>query len=452
MKEKGSKEVVPPKLFVNFLRWFCHPDLHRFIEGDLMELYEQKLKEGGKKRADRDFIWNVILLFRPGIIRPAEGIRQVNTYGIFKSYFVIGWRNLMKQRMYSLIKIGGFALGIAACLLITLFIRDELSYDTHYANSDRIYRVVQVYKGSGEIEKAVWFQRPFAQALKNDYPEMEKVGTYNSGELFGAGPNQIRRDDQLENSYEENFAYVDQELLEILQVRMVYGSLAHSLDEPHTMMITRSKAEKYFAGENPVGKLMVLNNDVAKPYKIGGVMEDFPVNSHLHFDFMITLTGREFWPGELNDWRANNYPTYLRLSNNADAAQLAIKMGKVIEKYLLPGWLEEGMPDARDVVSKLYFELQPIGPEVSGAGLVDGRQEVETVHDERVTVQWLVFAPCAGGGDVGLDQGIARIAHLVLLLAIAVSVELQVRGIERCRSGVEHPPPRRDAVVGDRRL
>jgi putative ABC transport system permease protein len=291
---------------------------------------------------------------------------------MFKSYFIVGWRNLTKQRMYALIKIGGFSLGIAACLLIMLFIQDELSFDTHYANSDRIYRVVQVYTGSGEIEKAVWFQGPFAQALKNDYPEIEKVGRYNSGELFGAGPNQIRRDDQLENSYEENFAYVDQELLEILQVRMVYGSLAHALDEPNTMMITRSKAEKYFAGENPVGKLMVVNNDVAKPYKIGGVMEDFPVNSHLHFEFMITMTGREFWPGEQSDWGSNNYPTYLQLKPNADATQLAKKMGKVIEQYLLPGWLEEGMPDAKDVVSKLYFELQPIGDiHLRSAGIED---------------------------------------------------------------------------------
>src|SRR5262249_15408256 len=150
----------------------------------------------------------------------------------------IGWRSMSKQRMYAAIKIGGFSLGIASCLLIALFIKDELSYDRNYPDVDRIFRVVVAYSYKGESGKDVWMQAPFAKALKDDYAEIEKAGRYNSSELFGAGSKEIRRSDQVENTYEERFAYFDQELLDILKVPFVYGNPSKALSEPHTIVIT----------------------------------------------------------------------------------------------------------------------------------------------------------------------------------------------------------------------
>ncbi len=350
----------PPRLPLRLFRWFCHPKLKNSIEGDLMELYEERKVVSGKLKADLKFVRDVLLLFRPGIIKPAEGYQNLNNYGMLKNYFKIGWRSLVKQKMYSVIKIGGFALGIAACLLITLYIKDELSYDQHYPDGDRIYRVVVGYEYSGEAGKEAWFQAPFANALKEDYPEIEKVGRYNSSELFGAGANAIRRADQTENTYEEKFVYVDQELLQIMSVPMVYGSLAHCLDEPNTIVITKRKADKYFPNENPVGKLMIVNNKVKEPFKIGGVIEDFRSTSHFQFDFLMTLKGVEFWPGEQSSWNATNYPTYILLKPGADASQLEEKLSGIIEKYLLPVWIEEGVADAQVLAKSAWFFLQPI--------------------------------------------------------------------------------------------
>src|SRR3954470_18686980 len=121
------KKNSPPKYSLRFFRWFCHPKLRDHIEGDLIELYEERIKEFGKRNADRKFIIDVLLLFRKGIIKPTEGYKHLNTYGMYKSYLKISWRNLVKQKMYSIVKIGGFAIGVAACLLIALFIKDELS-------------------------------------------------------------------------------------------------------------------------------------------------------------------------------------------------------------------------------------------------------------------------------------------------------------------------------------
>ncbi|QHT71909.1 FtsX-like permease family protein [Rhodocytophaga rosea] len=279
---------------------------------------------------------------------------------MFESYFRIAWRNMFKHKTYSSIKIGGFALGIAACLLISLFIRDELSYDQHIPDKDRIYRVVQVYNDNGEIKKGVAWPAPFATAIKQDYPEIERVGRLNPSELFGAGSNQIRRVDVLENTYEEGFTYADQQMLDMLKVPMVYGERKNALAQPNTIALSKSKADKFFPGENPVGKVMILNNDEKNPFTVGGVFEDFPANSHLTYDFLITMTSREFWPGEQTYWGASNYPTYIVVRPDTDARQLEKKLLSILTNYYLPLLKKEGAPNPEELLKKASFSLQPI--------------------------------------------------------------------------------------------
>jgi len=366
-----QRTTLPPKLAQRLLHSFLRDDLAEEVSGDLEEKFYTTVKNRSLLRAKVDYWYQVIHYLRPFALRKSR-LDQINHYTMLQNYFKIGWRNLTRQKMYSFIKIGGFALGIAACLLISLFINDELSYDLHYKEGDRIYRVHEVYNNNGEILKGTWLQAPFANSLKEDFPEIEKAGRYNSSELFGAGPNQVRRDDQTENTYEEKFVYADQELLEILEVPMVYGNLAHALDEPNTMVITKSKADKYFPNENPVGKLMIVNNEVSKPYKIGGVIEDFPTHSHLSFDFIITMKGREFWPGEQNFWGATNYHTYFKLREGTNSAELEKKMQKVVEKYQVPLWLSQGRSDARKLAKNLSYGLQPVKDiHLKSAGIQD---------------------------------------------------------------------------------
>jgi len=363
----------PPAFALRFFRWYCHPRLADHIEGDLIEVYGQRVRTSGRHQADIRFIMDVLMLFRPAIIKPMMTHKSTNSFDMIKSYFTIGWRSLTRQRMYSFIKIGGFALGIAACMLITLFITDELSYDTQYPKRDRIYRVYVRYDYQGESGKDVFFQHPFAASLKEDYPEIEKTGIYNAGELFGAGSNLIKPTDQAENTYEEGFVYMDQGLLEMLDVPMVYGNLAHCLDKPGTMVITQSRAEKYFPGENPVGRQMVVNNDEKNAYTIGGVIRDFPPNSHLQYKFFLSLAQKEFWPGEASSWDATNYPTYVLLRPGTDVKEFEKKMLKVVDKYLLPHWINQGMRDARQLAKSVWFELQPIQDiHLYSEGITDG--------------------------------------------------------------------------------
>lgn len=357
MNKLKKEKTYPPNLPLRFFRWFCHPKLRDSIEGDLIELYKEKKAKSGKLKADARFILDVVLLFRPSIIKPAEGYQNLNTYGMYKNYFKISWRNLVKQKMYSSIKIGGFAIGVAACLLIALFIKDELSYDKHYANHKQLFRVLGVITEDGDIKKGVAFPAPMAAALKEDFPEVVNTGRYNNSELFGAGASEVRAADSEENSYDEGFVYFDQALIDMLQLKFIYGNPKKALSQPGAIVITKRKADKYFPNEDPVGKALVVNNKADKPYTIGGVIEDFKTTSHLQFDFLIGMEGLEFWNGEQKTWNASNYATYIQVTEGTDAKSLEEKLSKgIIEKYFIP--MMAGNGRSVDDVKKYFQDTQ----------------------------------------------------------------------------------------------
>lgn len=280
---------------------------------------------------------------------------------MFKNYFKIAWRNLLKHRMYSIIKIGGFALGIAACLLIALYIKDEMSYDHSWKNADRVLRVTGEYDNNGKLETGAHWPPPMAKALKEDFPEVEKSGRLMSSPLFYcAGSNQFRRTDQEQNTFEERFTYADQEMLDILSVPMVYGKRETALATPNTIVLSKRKADKYFPGEDPVGKTIILNNDPKRIYKIGGVMENFPTSSHIQYDFWLTMTGYQLWDGEQTGWLSSNYYTYVRIKPGTDAGKLQSKLKLLLEKYWVPALKSEGNVQADELSQKARLYLQPI--------------------------------------------------------------------------------------------
>jgi len=323
-----------------------------------MELYEERIEEFGKRKANRKFIIDVLLLFRKGIIKPTEGYKNLNTYGMFKNNFIISWRNLVKHKMYSFIKIGGFAIGVAACLLISMFIKDELTYDLQYATGKQLYRVIGVITQNGDLKKGVAFPAPMANALKEDFPEILKTGRYNNSELFGAGSNEVRPDGSEDNSYDEGFVFIDQALVNMLQLKFIFGSPQKALKQPNAIILTKRKADKYFPNENPVGKMLIVNNQTENPYTVGGVIEDFLSTSHIQFDFLIGTEGLQFWNGEQKDWGASNYATYVSVEEGVDIKALESKLSKgIIEKYFIPMMVKGGMPSTE--VKKFLTEKNP---------------------------------------------------------------------------------------------
>ncbi|AMR34487.1 hypothetical protein A0256_09060 [Mucilaginibacter sp. PAMC 26640] len=281
---------------------------------------------------------------------------------MFKNHLKIALRQLGKQKMYAAIKVGGFAFSIAACILIGLYIKNETSYDQSYPDTDRIYRVIGQYNDNGVLKKSVSLPAPFGTVVKGDFPEVEQAARIMPNTLFdGAGSNEVSTSDNNQNTHDEGFAYADQQLLDLLKLPMVYGDRKHALAEPFTVVITKSKADKYFPKQNPVGKLLFLNNDRSRPYRIGGVIEDFPATSHLNYNFLLTLTGKELWKGEQTTWGANNYTCYVKVHAGTDIALLEKKLIKnIMAKYVLPDMIKAGNKRAIDAVAKSSLKLQPI--------------------------------------------------------------------------------------------
>ncbi len=308
--------------------------------------------------------------------------------GMLLNFLTVAWRSLVKQKVYSLIKIVGFAIGISACLIIALFITQELSYDNYYATGDRIFRILRVATFRDETSAGVHFPAPYADAIRESYPEFEEVGRYSMTEFFGAGSNEVRRTDQSESTHEEGFIFMDQPMLSILEVQFISGNPRLALTEPHTMVITKSKAEKFFPFEDPLGKVFILNSDENRQYKITGVIQDAPVTSHLQYDFILTLSGAEFYEGEQTNWQNSNYPTYVRVRPGTDISAVEDKLRAMVKTYFLPSELNAGGDrEAVKWLQSMTFRLQSINEiYLNREGLRDG------LHHGDIRYTWLFGA------------------------------------------------------------
>ena len=293
---------------------------------------------------------------RPLILRteglPAWAPKTPKRNSMIRNYLKIAYRQLRKDKLYAAIKIGGFALGIAACLLIALYIKDETSYDRSYPDAGRIFRLQGIAGWTG----AEW-PLPMSAAIAHDFPEVAYSGCM--------APNmgiEVRRADQVENTYEEFYLYADQAFLDAFQLPMVFGDRSTALKEPLTMVISKSMADRYYHGHNPVGQVMFLDKDKTHPYRITAVMADIPSNSHLHpFNFILTQAGKEFWPGEATTWLSANHWVYIKLKAGTDVAAFTEKLSTDLPKnYLLPEFIKQGTKDPEKEVKKFRFLLLPV--------------------------------------------------------------------------------------------
>ena len=251
-------------------------------------------------------------------------------YNYLKSTF----RNLKKNKLYSFIKIGGFALGIATCFLIAIYIRHELSYDKHYNNTDRIYRVVHVQNVNGNIIRGTVLQAPLGQTMMEEFPEIEKAGRVVYARWAGAGSNQVRRSDSKMNFHEAGFAYIDQALLEILELPVISGDYNNALINANSIVITKKIAYKFFPNEDAIGKSFIINSNSQNLYTITAVVDDFPENSHIQFDFMMAIYPNML--GQQTCWDCNNYHNYVLVKPGTNISQLEEKLKSIVHKYIIP--------------------------------------------------------------------------------------------------------------------
>ena len=319
---------------------------------------------------------------------------------MLKNYLKIAWRSIKGGKLFAFIKIGGFAMGIAGCLLIALFIKNELGYDDHYQNKNRIYRVVMQGIMNGEQLKSVHFQRLFAETLQSTYPEIEKAGKINTSELFGAGRRALRVKGTTQNNFEEGFIYADQQVFEILELDLLEGSPENVLTNPGSIVMTSSKASKYFPDGNAVGQTVFLDDDTSKPYTVTGIIkENKEEKSHLDFGYLMAIEDKN------TSWTTTNYFTYVLVDGNTDIPALEKKMHLMLDQYFIPALTERGMgTDFMKVLKTLEYKLQPI---------TDIHLKSDIKMGDRLK-----------HGDIGFVWLFAAIAGIVLLMAVINFVNL----------------------------
>ena len=391
----------PPRPFLRFFRWYCHPKLKDSIEGDLMELYQERVKDFGKRNADQKFIADVLLLFRPGIIRPTGGYKNLTQYDMYKSYFKIGWRNLLRNKGMASINICGLALGIATCIVMMLFVVDELSFDRYNKRANQIVRVVLRGKVNGEIIKEAVTPAPVAAALKNEFPEV-----VNATRLRNFGSPKITYHN---TSYRKGkLAFVDPNFFEVFTIHFLQGDPNSALKEPHTIVITQEQSVKYFGLEDPINKLLEFNNS-GEQYRVTGVIDKIPANSHFHFDFFASMEGLQH--SKVDNWMASNYFTYVVLEEAADSKGFESKLPGIVTKYMGPQIEQIGMS---------YEKFKENGNEI---GLF-----VQPLTDIHLYSDFAGQTELEAGGDLKSVYIFGAVALFMLLIACINFMNLSTAG------------------------
>ena len=354
-----KRKDSPPSWSTRFLSWFLKEDYYEDIQGDLEEEYKLLIQSKGLKKARRWYSWQIIKLFRPEMAKKIEtqhSIEKETT--MFKNYLKIGLRNLWKYKSGTVINVIGLSTGIAAFLLIALFVRDELSYDKHFEDADQIHRVtVKNYSRSGELNRHWAFASAgHAERLKTDYPEI----AYAAHFFPWAFP-----DLQFEGKKfpGQQVIFAGDDVFDIFSFKFLVGSPENAFEDVFSLVLTEHTAIRIFGNDwkdaNIIGKQVTLSRDGDEaPFKVTGVIEDMPDQQHFHFDYLapVRFLANFFSEDALNNVGGNyNWLTYIKLTPNADVPALTKKANSEFwDKYI--GEFEAGVY-ARNFYD---FEFQPM--------------------------------------------------------------------------------------------
>ncbi len=254
---------------------------------------------------------------------------------MFKNHLKIAWRSLKKQPFFTFLNTFGLAIGMAGGLLISLYIYDELSYDSMFAEANRIHRVNADIKFGGEDRKFAVTPAPMAESMENDFSEVELAMRFRT-----RGSMLIRKADTEVNIKELQSTFVDSTFFKMFSLDLLAGDKTTALKSPNTLVLTKSAAEKHFGVNNALGQNMLLNN--TETYTVSGVIEDFPKNSFLR-DHTIFMAMAGYEDSRIVNWGSNNYQTYIKLIPSANIASIQAPLRGFLSKYVIPG-VQQFMP------------------------------------------------------------------------------------------------------------
>ncbi|QHT65557.1 FtsX-like permease family protein [Rhodocytophaga rosea] len=329
-----DKKHIPPRWAEKLLEWYCPAESLEEVQGDLQELYIYWVDTHGKSEANRCYIWCAFRLARPFQQKqPIRSHLQPNTFGMISHYLKIALRNTSRQKAFSFINISGLALGLACSLLIGLYVQDEYSYDRHWTNSGRIFRLNQTSRFEQE-QKASTVALPAGPAIARSVTGVEAVTRL----FIRSGSIQIlaNQGQKARLFQEREVAMVDSSFFKVFSLPLLYGNPATALNTPASVVISREMAQKYFGDSNPMGKVLRYEN--IADLTITGVFADLPRNTDFTFDFLVNFdilfaveqpSIAEFMQ---KDWLYNPAEIFLKLSPASSTAQVEAQFPKLLEQ------------------------------------------------------------------------------------------------------------------------
>jgi putative ABC transport system permease protein len=317
VKERNN----PPKALEVILQAFLSPGDRESLLGDFNEMYDRILKEGGIIRARFWYVFHIIKLI------PVYVENKIYwSAAMFRNYLKIALRNIKRYKGFSFINIFGLAIGMAVFIIIGLNIQYELSYDTHFENADRIYRVASEVWQSDAHYYHVGTPGPLANTLVEEYPEVEsavKIWKWTTGEV-----NLVSE----KKSIFENLFYASPEVFDFFGIPFVNGDPETSMRDPFSIVLSEKLAEKYFGRENPVGKTFTYRDRL--DFTITGIFKNMPDNSHFKMDLITPFSTFVSLNGDwINRWNAGGSHCYILLRERADPIELEKKFPQLLEKH-----------------------------------------------------------------------------------------------------------------------
>ncbi|MFY0605664.1 MAG: ABC transporter permease [Cyclobacteriaceae bacterium] len=272
----------PPKWALRFLHWYCHPDLLEEIEGDIYELFDRRIKTSSIAKAKRRFVWDIIRFCRWSNIKKSNSNSyQSNPLAMLKNYFKIGFRNMARYWVTSSVNIGGLALALGCLITLFLFIDMQRSLDNYHSNANNIYQIVNHVNTGENLDR--WGDSPIAlgPAMKSDLSQVADIFRIEFQSANVKYGNKV---------FNESIVFADPALLSALDFPLLNGN-SEALKNRQQLVISYNMAEKYFDHEEPVGQTLTLSfgNGIVRSYTVGTVLEKYPYNSSIRFNFILPI-------------------------------------------------------------------------------------------------------------------------------------------------------------------
>ncbi len=301
---------VPPKTLIRLFRWYCDPFSVDDIEGDLLERYERHYQH--RRFPNWLLTRDIILLFRPGIIRSFEGHQKLNYYGMFKNNVKMAFRSFIREKSFTAINVLGLTCGLWCAMMTMIWVEDELKFDRFHANSNQLHRLLMNFEWQGETFTEEASAYPAGDALKAQLPEVLERVRYNFPEQFT-----LIIDDELQES---EVAAADSNFFDLFSFNVIEGNRTTCLNQPQNVVISKEMAERHFPDQSAVGQIIIMKqgkNEVS--FTVSAVV-DIPYHSSMQFDAIVPLEVILSFQDGYQNWGNPYFATYLKLESNIDMA------------------------------------------------------------------------------------------------------------------------------------